>query len=190
MPAPTAPRPRLPHAAPPLLLLLTALATALACQHLWTPDDTFPADALRLLHDMAPSHAQPCHLQQPPFFPDALRHNNLHPQQAAAAALRILQHLFHTLSDNSTRHHWHTQPRNDLLNQLQHHIHHLEPCLRNSTTLFKGPRNTLLTINKYFRDIHLFLHAHNHSACAWDHVRVEARASLQHLHNLTRTMRR
>uniref|UniRef100_A0A8C5TL33 Interferon n=1 Tax=Malurus cyaneus samueli TaxID=2593467 RepID=A0A8C5TL33_9PASS len=105
-------------------------------------------------------------------------------------ALRILQHLFHTLSDNSTRHHWHTQPRNDLLNQLQHHIHHLEPCLRNSTTLFKGPRNTLLTINKYFRDIHLFLHAHNHSACAWDHVRVEARASLQHLHNLTRTMRR
>ncbi|XP_057221584.1 interferon-like [Malurus melanocephalus] len=104
MPAPTAPRPRLPHAAPPLLLLLTALATALACQHLWTPDDTFPADALRLLRDMAPSHAQPCHLQQPPFFPDALRHNNLH--------------------------------------------------------------------------------------CAWDHVRIEARASLQHLHNLTRTMRR
>ncbi|NXA85824.1 IFN protein, partial [Melanocharis versteri] len=189
MPAATAPQPRRPHAAPPLLLLLTAAATSLACQHLWTRDDTFPGDALRLLQDMAPSHTQPCHLQEPPFFPDTLLRNNLHPHQAAAAALRILQHLFHTLSTNSTHQHWPTQPRNDLLNKLQHHIHHLEQCLPDNATLLRGPRNPLLTINKYFRDIHLFLHAHNHSACAWDHVRLEARASLQHLHNLTRTMR-
>ncbi|NWU25527.1 IFN protein, partial [Dyaphorophyia castanea] len=190
MAAPTAPQQRLPHAAPPLLLLLTALATALACQQLWThDDDTFPGDALRLLQDMAPSHAQPCHLQQPPLFPDTLLHNNLHPQQAAATALRILQHISHTLSTNGTRQHWHSQARNHLLNKLQHYIHRLEQCLPDNATLFKGPRNLLLAINKYFRDIHLFLHAHNHSACAWDHVRLEARASLQHLHNLTRTMR-
>ncbi|XP_023800010.1 interferon-like [Cyanistes caeruleus] len=185
-----APQTRLPHAAPVLPLLLTALATALACQQLWTHDDAFPGDALRLLQDMAPSHTQPCHLQEPPFFPDTLLRDNLHPHQAADAALRILQHLFHTLSTNSTRQHWPTQARNDLLNKLQHHIHLLEQCLPDNATLFKGPRNLLLTINKYFRDIHLFLRAHNHSACAWDHVRLEARASLQHLHNLTRTMRR
>ncbi|KAM4753139.1 interferon-like [Cyanocitta cristata] len=190
MAAPNAPQPRLPHAAPALLLLLTALATTLACQQLWTHDDTFPGDALRLLQDVAPSHAQPCHLQEPPFFPDTLLHNNLCPHQAAATALRILQNLFHTLGTNSTRQHWHSQPRNDLLNKLQHYIHHLERCLPDNATLFKGPRNPLLTINKYFRDIQLFLHAHNHSACAWEHVRLEARTSLQHLHNLTRTMRR
>ncbi|NWU46209.1 IFN protein, partial [Hylia prasina] len=169
MAAPADPRTRLPHAAPAFLLLLTALATALACQKLWTHDDTFPADALRLLQDTAPSHTQPCHLQEPPLFPDTLLHNNLHPHQAAATALRILQHLFHTLSANSSRQHWPTQARNDLLNKLQHHIQHLEQCLHDSPTLFKGPRNPLLTINRYFRDIHLFLHAHNHSACAWDH---------------------
>ncbi|RMC16493.1 hypothetical protein DUI87_06428 [Hirundo rustica rustica] len=187
MAAPTPPQPR---AVPALLLLLTALATTLACQQLWTHDDTFPGDALSLLRDMAPSHTQPCHLQEPPFFPHTLLHNNLQPQQAAATALRILQHLFRTLSTNSTRQQWPTQACNHLLNKLQHHIHHLEQCLPDSATLFKGPRNPLLTINKYFRDIHLFLHAHNHSACAWDHVRLEARASLQHLHNLTRAMRR
>ncbi|NWT53835.1 IFN protein, partial [Erythrocercus mccallii] len=189
MAAPTDPQPRLPHAAPALLLLLIALATTLACQQLWTHDDTFPANALRLLQDMAPSHTQPCHLQEPPFFPDTLLHNNLHSHQAAATTLCILQRLFHTLSTNSTRQHWPTQARNNLLNQLQHHIHHLEQCLHDNATLFKGPRSPLLTINKYFRDIHLFLHAHNHSACAWDHVRLEARASLQRLHNLTRIMR-
>ncbi|NXN88644.1 IFN protein, partial [Bombycilla garrulus] len=190
MPAPTAPRPpRLTHAAPPLLLLLTALATSLACQHLWTRDDSFPDEALRLLQDMAPSHTQHCHLQEPPLFPDTLLRNNLHPQQAAPAALRILQHLFHTLTNNTTPQHWHTWPRNQLLNQLQHRIHQLEHCLPDNATLRKGPRNSLLTINKYFRDIHLFLHAHHHSACAWDHVRLEARHSLLHLHNLTRTMR-
>ncbi|XP_068855980.1 interferon-like [Aphelocoma coerulescens] len=190
MAAPNAPQPRLPHAAPALLLLLTALATTRACQQLWTHDDTFPGDALRLLQDVAPGHAQPCHLQEPPFFPDTLLHNNLRPHQAAATALRILQNLFHTLGTNSTRQHWHSQARNDLLNKLQHYIHHLEQCLPDNATLFKGPRNPLLTINKYFRDIQLFLHAHNHSACAWEHVRLEARTSLQHLHNLTRTMRR
>ncbi|XP_063278091.1 interferon-like [Prinia subflava] len=190
MAAPAAVQPRLPHAAAALLLLLTALATTLACQQLWTHDDTFPGNELRLLQDMALSRTQPCHLQEPPFFPDTLLHNNLHPHQAAAAALRILQQLFHTLSNNSTRQHWPTQARKDLLNKLQHHIHHLEQCLPDSATLFKGPCNPRLTINKYFRDIHRFLHAHNHSACAWDHVRLEARASLQHLHNLTRTMRR
>ncbi|NXH01597.1 IFN protein, partial [Loxia leucoptera] len=186
MVAPTASRPRLPHAAPALLLHLTALATSLACQHLWTHEDTFPGDALRLLQDMAANHTQLCHLQEPPVFPDTLLHNNLQPQQAAATALRILQHLFHTLSSNGTRQHWPSQPRNHLLNKLHHH---LEQCLADKPTPFKGPRNPLLAINKYFRDIHLFLHAHQHSACAWDHVRLEARASLQHLHNLTRAMR-
>ncbi|XP_077027803.1 interferon-like [Agelaius phoeniceus] len=188
--APTATQPRLPHAAPALLLLLTALAGTLACQHLWTHEDTFPGDALRLLQDMAVGHTQPCHLPEPPFFPASLLHHNLQPHQAAATALRILQHLFHTLSSNSTRQHWPGQARNHLLNKLQHHIHHLEQCLPDNATPFKGPRNPLLAINKYFRDIHLFLHAHNHSACAWDHVRLEARASLLHLHNLTRAMRR
>ncbi|NWI98099.1 IFN protein, partial [Pitta sordida] len=161
-----------------LTLLLLGLTTGLPCQHLWTLDNTLSWDGLQLLHDMAPTPLQTCdYLQQPPFFPDTLRHTNLNTQQAAATALCILQHLLHTLSSNTTSQPWHTQPRHDLLNQLQHYIHHLRKCLPHHAGLFKGPRNPILTINKYFRDIHRFLRAHNHSACAWDHVRLEARDS-------------
>ncbi|XP_023800009.1 interferon-like [Cyanistes caeruleus] len=174
------------HSTLALLLLITALAASLPCHHLRTHD---PGDALRLLQDMAPSHTQPCHLQEPPFFPDTLLRDNLHPHQAADAALRILQHLFHTLSTNSTRQHWPTQARNDLLNKLQHHIHLLEQCLPDNATLFKGPRNLRLTINKYFRNIHLFLRAHNHSACAWDHVRLEAIDCFKYMDRLIRRMK-
>ncbi|NWU88063.1 IFN protein, partial [Onychorhynchus coronatus] len=172
-----------------LLLLLTALTAALACQHLWTHHDTFPWEQLQLLHDMAPNSTHTCRLQHRPFFPDTLRHTNLNPQQAAAAALRILHHLFHTLSTNSTSQHWHTQPRHRLLNQLQHYIHRLEQCRPDNARLFKGPRNPLTTINKYFSDIHLFLHAHNHSACAWEHIRLEALTCFQHLDTLLRQMK-
>ncbi|NWV29654.1 IFN protein, partial [Origma solitaria] len=186
MALPGCPQPCLWHSRLALLLLIMGLTTGLPCHHLQTHN---PADALQLLQDITLSTIQPCHLQEPPpFFPDTLRHNNLHPQQAAATTLRILQHLFHTLSTNSPRHHWHTQARNDLLNKLQHYIHLLEQCLPNNATLFKGPRNTLLTISKYFRDIHLFLHAHNHSACAWDHIRLEALVCFQHVDRLIRRM--
>ncbi|NXY56975.1 IFN protein, partial [Callaeas wilsoni] len=186
MAVPGCTQPCLRHSTLALLLLVMALATGLPCHHLRTHN---PGDALQLLQDMAPSHAQPCHLQQPPSFPDTLLHNNLQPQQAAATALRSLQHLSHTLSPNIARQHWHTQARNDLLNKLQHYIHHLEQCLPDNATLFKGPRNPLLTINKYFRDIHLFLHAHNHSACAWDRVRLEALVCFQHVDRLIRRMK-
>nr|XP_014124412.1 interferon [Zonotrichia albicollis] len=187
MAAPGCSQPHRRHSTLALLLLILALATGLPCHHLRTHD---PGNALQHLQDMAPRTTLSCNLQKRPFFPASLLHNNLQPHQAAATALRILQHLFHTLSSNSTRQHWPSHARNHLLNKLQHHIHHLEQCLPDNAAPFRGPRNPLLAINKYFRDIHLFLHAHNHSACAWDHVRLEARASLQHLHNLTRTMRR
>ncbi|NXQ17811.1 IFN protein, partial [Peucedramus taeniatus] len=180
-------QPCLRHSSLALLLLIVALATGLPCQHLRTHDH---GDTLQILQDMAPSTTEPCNLQKAPFFPDTLLHNNLHPQQAADTALRILQHLFHTLSSNSTRQHWHSHARNHLLNKLLHHIHRLEQCLPdNAALLFKGPRNPLLAINKYFRDIHLFLHAHNHSACAWDHVRLEALDCFQHVDRLIRRMR-
>ncbi|NWW61073.1 IFN protein, partial [Ifrita kowaldi] len=186
MTVPGCSQPCLRHSTMALLVLLMALTTGFPCHHLRTHD---PGDAIQLLQDVAPSMIQPCHLQEPPFFPDTLLHHNLHPRQAAAAALRILQHLFHTLSRRSSSQHWHSQARNDLLNKLQHYIHHLEQCLPDNATLFKGPRNPLLTINKYFRDIHLFLHAHNHSACAWDHVRLEALVCFQHVDRLIRRMK-
>ncbi|NXL69893.1 IFN protein, partial [Leptocoma aspasia] len=179
-------QPCLQHNTLALLLLIVALATSLPCHHLWIYD---AGDALQLLQDMGTSTTQPCNLQEQPFFPDALLHNNLHPHQAAATALRILQHLFHTLSRSSSSQHWPTQARDHLLNKLQHHIHHLDQCLPDDAMLFKGPRNPLLTINKYFRDIHLFLQAHNHSACAWDHVRLEARTCFQYVDRLIRRMK-
>uniref|UniRef100_A0A672THM3 Interferon alpha n=1 Tax=Strigops habroptila TaxID=2489341 RepID=A0A672THM3_STRHB len=171
MPAPATPQPRLRRGAPPLLLLLTALATGLAC-HLRPPrDDTFPWRSLQLLRDMAPSPTPPCHHHQAPVFPDTLLHNS-HPQQAAATALRILQHLFHTLSSPSTPHNWHNDARHQLLNSVDHYIHHLEHCVRRFRS--RGPRNLLLKINTYTHAIKVYLHAHNHSACAWDHIRLEA----------------
>ncbi|NXH76209.1 IFN protein, partial [Hydrobates tethys] len=188
MPAPATAPPRRRHGAPALLLLLTALATALACHHLRPRDATFPWHSLQLLQAMAPSPPQPCHHQHAPFpFPDTLLRTN-HPQQAAATALRILQLLFATLSSPSSPHHWDAQARHDLLNNLQHYEHDLEQCLTANGTLFQGqgPRNLLLNINKYFRRIQDFLRTHSHSACAWDHVRLEARLCFQRMDTLIR----
>ncbi|NXB85146.1 IFN protein, partial [Vidua chalybeata] len=179
-------QPRLWHSTLALLLLIVALTTGLTCQHLRTHD---PADALQLLKDMAPKMTEPCNLQKPPLFPDTLLPNNLRPHQAATIALHILEHLLHTLSGSSSSQHWPSHARNQLLNKLQHHIHHLEQCFPDNALLFKGPRNPLLAINKYFRDIHLFLLAHNHSACAWDHVRLEALDCFQHMDKLLRRMK-
>ncbi|XP_009490131.2 interferon-like [Pelecanus crispus] len=189
MAAPATPQPRLPHGAPALLLLLTALASALACQHLRPRDTTFPWHGLRLLQHMAPSPPQTCHHQHAPFpFPDTLLHAS-HPQQADATALRILQHLFDTLSGPNTPQHWDATARRQLLSGLHHRIQQLQQCPPANPTLSQGqgPRNLLLGIEKYFGRIRDFLRTHNHSACAWDHVCLEARLCFQRLHNLTRS---
>ncbi|NWI24777.1 IFN protein, partial [Sula dactylatra] len=177
MAAPATPQTRLRHGATALLLLRTALATALACHHLRPRDAAFPWDSPQLLQDMAPSPDPPCqHLHAPFPFPDTLLHTN-HPHQAAATTRSILQHLFATLSSPNIPQYWDAQARHHLLNSLHHYKHDLEQCLTASGTLFRGqgPRNLLLNINKYFRRIHDFLRTHNYSACAWDHVRLEAR---------------
>ncbi|KFV74082.1 Interferon, partial [Dryobates pubescens] len=190
MAAPATLQPRLQHGTPVLLLLLTALATARACYHPHAHDATFPWDSLQLLQTMAPSPTQPCQHQQAPALPTALLHNS-HPQQAATIALRILQHLFAIFSSPGTPQHWDARAQQELLNNLQHHIQRLQQCLTDNGTLCQGqgPRNLLLSINKYFTSIQGFLHTHNHSACAWDQVRLQARACFQHLQNLTRTTR-
>ncbi|NXS99848.1 IFN protein, partial [Jacana jacana] len=192
MPAPATAHTRLPHRPTTLLLLLllTALAaTTLACRHLPPCHTTaFPWDSLHLFRHMAPRPTQPCQHQQPLFpFPDTLLHTN-QPQQAAATARHILHHLFTILATHTIPQHWHQQQRQRLLNNLHHHSQQLQQCLPDNATLFQGqgPRDTTRTINKYFSRIHHFLHAHNHSACAWEHLRLEARASFQRLHNLTR----
>ncbi|XP_065511721.1 interferon-like [Caloenas nicobarica] len=189
MAAPDTPRPRLPHGAPALLLLLTALATATACHHLRPRHATFPWDSLQLLQAMAPSPTQPCHRQHAPSFPDTLL--NTPRSQQPAAALAILQHLLQILSSNNIPQHWHHQPRDHLLNSLHHFIHHLEHCLTHNRTLFRrhGPRNLLLTIHKYFGDIQDFLRTHSYSACAWDHVRLQAHACFQLMDELMGQMK-
>ncbi|XP_074935233.1 interferon-like [Phalacrocorax aristotelis] len=191
MAAPATPQPRLRHGAAVLLILRTALATALACHHLRPRDATFPWDSTHLLQAMAPSPAPPCHHLHDPFpFPDTLLHTN-HPQQAAAAAHRLLQRLFDTLSSPTVPQHWDAQARHRLLNSLQHHSRQLQRCLTGSGTLLQGQglRKLLLDIEIYFGRIQDFLRTHNHSPCAWDHVRLEARLCFQHLQNLTRTLR-
>ncbi|XP_014804851.1 PREDICTED: interferon-like [Calidris pugnax] len=188
MPAPATPHTRLPHAATTLLLLLTALATTLACRHLPLCHTTFPWDSLTILRHMAPTHTCQHHTPLLPF-PDTLLHTN-QPQQAAAIATHILHNLLAALSSHNGPHHWHHHARQRLLNNLHHRSHQLQQCLTHNATLPQGqaPRNATLTINKYFTRLQRFLHTHNHSACAWDHLRLQARASFQRLHNLTRTI--
>ncbi|NXW55675.1 IFN protein, partial [Eurystomus gularis] len=172
------------HGARTLLLLLTALATALACQHLRPRDAIW--DSIQLLRDMAPTPAQPCHHHQVTFrFLDTLLTNS-HPQQAGVTALRMLQHLFAIFSSSSIPQQWDTQLRHQLLNNLHHYIHHLEQCLPANELLFQrqGPRNLLLATNTYFADIQGFLRTHNHSTCAWDRVLLQAGACLRRVATL------
>ncbi|NXP08163.1 IFN protein, partial [Thinocorus orbignyianus] len=188
MPAPATPLTRLTHAISTLLLLLTALDTTLACQHLPPCHTTFPWDSLNILRHVAPRPTRPCQPQRTLFpFPEDLLHTN-QTQQAAAIARHILHNLFATFSSHSLPQHWNQQQHQRLLNNIHHHSQQLQQCLQDSHALSQGhaTRNTTRTINKYFSRIQHFLHAHNHSACAWDHVRLEARVSFQRLHNLTR----
>ncbi|NXN91488.1 IFN protein, partial [Rhinopomastus cyanomelas] len=187
MAAPDALQPQRWHRALATLLLFAALTTARACHHLRTQQRSFAWDSLRLLHNIDPSPPQDCQHQAPTFrFPSTLLRNS-HPQQAAATALHILQHLFTTLNSSSTPQHWDTKAQQELLNNLHHYITNLEQCLTANGTLLKtkqGPRNLLLSINKYFNNIQHFLHIHNHTDCAWDIIHHEFHACFQHLHKL------
>ncbi|XP_064357806.1 interferon-like [Dromaius novaehollandiae] len=190
MPAPATRHPCLWHGTPVLLLLLPALATALGCANLRTQQSTFNWHSLQLLNDMAPSSPPSCAQHDEPLpFPDTLL--AIHdPQQAATAVLRILQHLFTTLSNETIPAHWDTHAHQQLLNQLHDQIQHLQQCLPGDNTHFKsqGPRNPWLSITRYFRRIQDFLRTHHHSPCAWDNVRLQAHTCFQRIHHLTRTM--
>ncbi|KAM9168097.1 interferon-like [Mergus octosetaceus] len=191
MPGPSAPPPPAVYSALALLLLLTPPASAFSCSPLRLHDSAFPWDSLQLLRNMAPSPTQPCPQQHAPCsFPDTFLDTN-DTQQAAHTALHLLQHLFDTLSSPSTPAHWLPTARHDLLNQLNHHIHHLERCFPADATRLhrRGPRNLHLSINKYFGCIQHFLQNHTYSPCAWDNVRLEAHACFLRIHRLTRTMR-
>ncbi|XP_009685387.2 interferon-like [Struthio camelus] len=190
MAVPATRHPCLRHSTPVLLLLLPALSAALRCANLRTQQSTFNWDSLQLLHAMAPSPPQPCAQHDPPFpFPDTLLAIQS-PQQATAAILRVLQHLFTTLSNENTPAHWDSQAHQQLLNQLHDQIQLLQQCLPRADADVKsqGPRNAWLTINRYFRRIQDFLRTNHHSPCAWDKVGLEARACFQCIDKLTRRM--
>ncbi|NXU77085.1 IFN protein, partial [Oreotrochilus melanogaster] len=185
MAAPGAPHTCLHHGAHMLLLFFTPLAIATMCHHLQPREDTFSWDSLQLLQAMAPSPSHPCHQYQTPLFPQALLHTK-HPRHAAAAALSILQHLFTILSSTTTPRHWDAQAQHGLLNHLEHYIYHLEKCMESNRTasIRHKPRNLLLSINRYFMSIQNFLRTHHYSACAWDHVLLQAHICFQHMDTL------
>uniref|UniRef100_P51527 Interferon n=1 Tax=Meleagris gallopavo TaxID=9103 RepID=IFNA_MELGA len=174
-----------------LTLLMKALAAAAACNHLRPQDATFSRDSLQLLRDMAPSPPQPCPQHNAPcsFNDTVLDTNNT--QQADKTTHNILQHLFKILSGPTTPAHWIDSQRQSLLNQIQRYAQHLEQCLADSHTRSRTrwPHNPHLTINKHFSCLHAFLHDNDYSACAWDHVRLRARAWLLHIHDLVRNTR-
>ncbi|XP_013051005.3 interferon-like [Anser cygnoides] len=191
MPGPAAPPPTAIHSALALLLLLTPLANAFSCSPLRLHDSAFPWDSLQLLRNMAPSPTQPCPHQHALFhFPETLLDTN-DTQQAAHTILYLLHHLFNILSSPRIPAHWLDTARHDLLNKLNHYIHHLERCFPADATRFhrRGPRNFHLSISKYFRSIQHFLQNHNYSPCAWHHVRLEAHTCFQRLDTLIRRMK-
>ncbi|XP_053911113.1 interferon-like [Cuculus canorus] len=166
-----------PHTPHLLLLFAALLPNALACQL----PRSLPGHSLQLLRTMALNSTHTCQQQQSPFFPDALRHNN-RSQQDQHTALAILHNLLHTLSSNHIPQQWDNHARHHLLNSLHQHTHHLQQCLTHNTTLLQGQD---VRITRYFRHIHRFLNANDHSDCAWQHVYLEARLCFQHLHNIT-----
>ncbi|NXR10383.1 IFN protein, partial [Semnornis frantzii] len=190
MAMPVTTQPCLRHSTPVILLLLMVPATTCTCNHRHALDTTFSWDSLELLRTMAPSPTEACQHQWAPILPSALLRNS-HPQQAATIAFRILQKVFTIFSSLGTPQHWDARAQDAFLNHLHHHIHHLEQCLPAKSMLSKRktPRNLQLSIDKYFASIQDFLHTHNHSTCAWDHVRLQARACFQHMDMLIRQMK-
>ncbi|OXB57103.1 hypothetical protein ASZ78_011767 [Callipepla squamata] len=111
--------------------------------------------------------------------------------QAAIITFHILQHLLSILSSPNTPTHWIDRTRHSLLNQINHYIHHLEQCLADQGTRSqrRGPHNSHLRISRYFRHIRNFLQHNNYSACAWDHVRLQARDCFRHVDTLIQQMK-
>uniref|UniRef100_A0A8V0YIQ0 Interferon alpha n=1 Tax=Gallus gallus TaxID=9031 RepID=A0A8V0YIQ0_CHICK len=162
-----------------LTLLLKALATtASACNHLRPQDATFSHDSLQLLRDMAPTLPQLCpqhnaslllqrhhpgHQQHPasrqnhPRHPSAPLHNPQQPQHSSPLE---------------------RQPTPKPPHRIHRYTQHLEQCLDSSDTRSRTrwPRNLHLTIKKHFSCLHTFLQDNDYSACAWEHVRLQARA--------------
>ncbi|NXJ06299.1 IFNB protein, partial [Odontophorus gujanensis] len=174
-----------------LLLLLPALTTAFSCNHLRHQDANFSWKSLQLLQHMAPPPPQPCPQQDVTFpFPETLL-ERMDKKQAAIITLRILQHLLSILSSPNTPTHWIDHAHHSLLNQIHHYIHHLEQCLADQDTRSqrRGPHNSHLSIKRYFRHIHNFLQHNNYSACAWDHVRLQARDCFRHVDTLIQQMK-
>ncbi|XP_021237613.1 interferon type B-like, partial [Numida meleagris] len=174
-----------------LLLLLPALTTSFSCNHLRHQDASFSWKSLQILQDMAPPPPHPCPQQDATFpFPETLLESK-DKKQAAITTLNILQDLFNMLSSPNTPTHWSDQARHSLLNHIQHYIHHLEQCLaaQGTHSQRRGPRNSHLSIKKYFRRIHSFLQHNSYSACTWDHVRLQARDCFQRVDTLIRQMR-
>uniref|UniRef100_A0A8C3V2D8 Interferon alpha n=1 Tax=Catharus ustulatus TaxID=91951 RepID=A0A8C3V2D8_CATUS len=118
-------------------------------------------------------------------FATALACHHLHP--SVTTAPHILQHLLYILSSPSTPQHWDTQAWQDLLNNLQHYIHHLEEQRMPANGMLfegQGPHNLLFSINKYFRLIQDFICAHNKSTCLWDHVQIKVCICFEHMDTL------
>uniref|UniRef100_A0A8V0YIF6 Interferon alpha n=1 Tax=Gallus gallus TaxID=9031 RepID=A0A8V0YIF6_CHICK len=150
-------------------------------------DATFSHDSLQLLRDMAPTLPQLCpqHNASCSFNDTILDTSNT--RQADKTTHDILQHLFKILSSPSTPAHWNDSQRQSLLNRIHRYTQHLEQCLDSSDTRSRTrwPRNLHLTIKKHFSCLHTFLQDNDYSACAWEHVRLQARAWFLHIHNLT-----
>uniref|UniRef100_G1NR05 Interferon alpha n=2 Tax=Meleagris gallopavo TaxID=9103 RepID=G1NR05_MELGA len=174
-----------------LLLLLPALTAAFSCNHLRHQDANFSWKSLQLLQKAAPPPPQNCPQQDVTYpFPETVLESK-DKKQAAIITLHILQQLFNILSSPHTPAHWIDHAHHSLLNQMQHYIHHLEQCFVDQGTRSQkqGPRNSHLSINKYFRSIHNFLQRNNYSACSWDHVRLHARTCFQNVDTLIQQMK-
>uniref|UniRef100_A0A8C2SYY4 Interferon alpha n=1 Tax=Coturnix japonica TaxID=93934 RepID=A0A8C2SYY4_COTJA len=174
-----------------LLLFLPASTIASACSHLRPQDATFSRDSLQLLKNAAPPPPQPCPQENVPLpFPETLLESK-DKKQAAITTLLILQHLFNLLSSPRTPAHWIDHAHHSLLNKIQHYTHHIEKCFADQSVRSqrRRPRNSHLSINKYFKSIHSFLQHNNYNACTWDHVRLQAQDCFRHLDTLIRQMK-
>ncbi|XP_058421310.1 interferon alpha-2-like [Diceros bicornis minor] len=170
-----------------LVMLCSSPACPLGCD---LPLSHGHQEAFTLLSQMERISIRSCLKDRVDFrFPQMLVDGHqLEKTQAAAVVHETLQQIFHLFSTSGSPAAWDETLLDQFLVGLYQQLDDLETCLGKETKVQQSPlgsENSRLAVKRYFHRISLYLKEKEHSACAWEVVRVEIRRCFLFMNKLT-----
>ncbi|XP_061281131.1 interferon tau-3 [Bos javanicus] len=150
---------------------------------------------LRLLAQMNRLSPHPCLQDRKDFgLPqEMVEGNQLQKDQAISVLHEMLQQCFNLFHIEHSSAAWNTTLLEQLCTGLQQQLEDLDACLgpvmgeKDSDMGRMGP---ILTVKKYFQDIHVYLKEKEYNDCAWEIIRVEMMRALSSSTSLQERLRK